>query len=449
MNGSSIRFGIVAKISIVFGALVFCTALSAYFGYGFRINELYGRQREARIRFLADSMSYGMKNILVSSGSDQNVSEIAGNIMRKVAGSDQNIAGCVIRDRTGKKIFEYSKPSAAVGGKRRSVSRDIKSENNTIGTITLSYYINSPIEEEKTRQIISLGNTVASMVTFYMEKMDFFQLKFLADLIIKEDPDVKYAYIYGPTGEILYHYESADGKEHRPGAEPRTPIDVVDAVRPLVVRDVGYFGGERLVEVSSLVDSHGMKLGVVLIGYSTASLARQLAGVRFILGSMLVGLTCVALGLAIVLARNITKPLVELTGLAGSIDVESGAASRKIGDAETEIKRIREAFEKFGAKHASRGDEVGDLATAFKRMIASLEARIEELRLFYRKIGVADRFYAMGQLSAGIAHEINNPLAIISTNTQVALKNKNLDPSLRQDLEAILEETDRISEKVR
>jgi two-component system NtrC family sensor kinase len=48
-------------------------------------------------------------------------------------------------------------------------------------------------------------------------------------------------------------------------------------------------------------------------------------------------------------------------------------------------------------------------------------------------------------LATGIAHEINNPLGIISNLVQILLKNPAVDPSVRQDLVLIQEEIQRMS----
>jgi signal transduction histidine kinase len=52
------------------------------------------------------------------------------------------------------------------------------------------------------------------------------------------------------------------------------------------------------------------------------------------------------------------------------------------------------------------GDEIGQLGKAFKRMLVELKEK-EQLQ---RQVIASDRLAAIGRLTAGIAHEINNPL---------------------------------------
>ena len=52
------------------------------------------------------------------------------------------------------------------------------------------------------------------------------------------------------------------------------------------------------------------------------------------------------------------------------------------------------------------GDEIGQLGKAFKKMLVELKEK-EQLQ---QHVIASDRLAAIGRLTAGIAHEINNPL---------------------------------------
>ncbi len=67
-------------------------------------------------------------------------------------------------------------------------------------------------------------------------------------------------------------------------------------------------------------------------------------------------------------------------------------------------------------------DEIGDLANAFNKMIDDLKETQDQLIQ-------AEKMASLGQLSAGVAHEIKNPLTIIIQGIEY-LKNYSTDPKL-------------------
>jgi len=82
--------------------------------------------------------------------------------------------------------------------------------------------------------------------------------------------------------------------------------------------------------------------------------------------------------------------------------------------------------------------------------IEKLHASVNELAVSNSKLASAkqalkqsEKLATMGQLSAGIAHELNNPLGVITMYSNILKEETNLDSSVRKDLELIVEQADR------
>lgn len=101
------------------------------------------------------------------------------------------------------------------------------------------------------------------------------------------------------------------------------------------------------------------------------------------------------------------------------------------------------------------GDELGELMCAFQLMTKNLrearndlkewghtleekvEERTEELQRIQNQLIHTEKLASLGELVAGIAHEINNPLSGILIFSSLMASDERLDPALKADIETI------------
>ena len=87
-------------------------------------------------------------------------------------------------------------------------------------------------------------------------------------------------------------------------------------------------------------------------------------------------------------------------------------------------------------------DELGALGKSFNNMIKKLDETSQQL---YQSTKMA----SLGQLAAGVAHEINNPLTGVLTYSSYLLKRTKDDPQMQEDLSVIVRETMRSREIIK
>jgi signal transduction histidine kinase/ActR/RegA family two-component response regulator len=78
-----------------------------------------------------------------------------------------------------------------------------------------------------------------------------------------------------------------------------------------------------------------------------------------------------------------------------------------------------------------------------------LEQKIAALHEMQAQLVQSEKMAAIGQLSAGIAHEINNPLSGIMGFAEMLLKSEGLGPQQREDVETILQQSARCGKIVK
>ena len=176
--------------------------------------------------------------------------------------------------------------------------------------------------------------------------------------------------------------------------------------------------GDQMVGGLARVESSGLMAGVE-IPRSAAYLAT-----RELLNNLII-VALILLIISVILSMSgsllITRPIERLYNATkvvakGKFDIQLSASSR---------------------------DEISDLAQSFNQMASGLDSREKALKGAQAALVQSEKMAAFGQLGAGIAHEIKNPLAGILGLTQLSMRKMDKENPLYKNLTIIEKETNR------
>lgn len=166
-----------------------------------------------------------------------------------------------------------------------------------------------------------------------------------------------------------------------------------------------------------LRDHTGQIIGSLYVGVRQASFFRLVNTFRQRIALVALVTILLTFALAVPVSRAITRPLKELKELV--------EASQRVaqGDMTARVP-------------VRTGGEVGLLATSFNAMLDTLHATQDQLVH-------SEKLASLGQLAAGVAHELNNPLGTILLYSDTLLKETDEGHKHHADLKMIVSETKR------
>jgi two-component system NtrC family sensor kinase len=96
----------------------------------------------------------------------------------------------------------------------------------------------------------------------------------------------------------------------------------------------------------------------------------------------------------------------------------------------------------------NKSSDFGMLDEAFNDMVSSLRDRDERLKKAHQQITQTERLVSLGQIAAGVAHEMNNPLGGILLYSNLILEELPASSPARENLNKIIYQTNRCREIV-
>lgn len=165
-----------------------------------------------------------------------------------------------------------------------------------------------------------------------------------------------------------------------------------------------------------IVDSFGERVGMLYVGFLEAPFATAKREAILWMVAAVAGVLALSVPVFFLMARGVFAPLERMT-----------QTMRQVGEGD------------LSARHGDvgRDDEIGQVATHLDDLLDQLQDRDQKLNErveqrtvelrdanakledTYRQLVMSEKLAAIGEITAGVAHEINNPVAVIQGNVDV------------------------------
>jgi two-component system NtrC family sensor kinase len=270
------------------------------------------------------------------------------------------------------------------------------------GTAGLTLTAVSPVQDE-------LGVVIGAVMVGHLFNNDFTIVDRIKEVAGVDTVTIFFGDLRVSTNVLDLQGERAVGT--------RVSQEVRDVV---LIEGVGFTGPAYVVNENfitryePLYDHQGQIVGILYVGARQASFEELVYEFDARILMIALGATLLAVMIAIPISRSITRP----------------------------VEKLAEANERVA--HGDRTVAVPVEGTGELALLArSFNSMVETLRTTEQQLIQSEKLASVGQLAAGVAHEINNPLGTILLFSDIMRKELPAEDPRRDDVKMIIEEATR------
>jgi two-component system NtrC family sensor kinase len=172
-----------------------------------------------------------------------------------------------------------------------------------------------------------------------------------------------------------------------------------------------------------ILDSYGRRVGMLYVGFLEAPFTEARYATLLTILLAFLAITAVSVPIFLRWARAIFRPLERMTTTISQVEGGDLGARTDLPVVNDEIGRVASHLDSLLGQLQERDRQLREWN---EELNARVEERTHELQLANRQLEattkqliVSEKLAAIGEITAGVAHEINNPVAVLQGNLDV------------------------------
>jgi len=172
-----------------------------------------------------------------------------------------------------------------------------------------------------------------------------------------------------------------------------------------------------------ITDSFGARVGMLYVGFLEAPFTAEKRAALLWMAAAIAGVLFLSVPVFLWMARGVFEPLERMTKTMhkvgqGDFSARNGNVQRRdeIGQVASHLDDLLDQVQDRDQKLRAYADE---LNLRVDQRTAELRDANEKLEDTYRQLVMSEKLASIGEITAGVAHEINNPVAVIQGNVDV------------------------------
>jgi two-component system, NtrC family, sensor kinase len=255
----------------------------------------------------------------------------------------------------------------------------------------------SSLEDELEQRSVFMSQIISQRAVNHILYDDVVSLNVLIDEVKAADTTIQYILVINSEKTIIAH--TFDGLY---------PVDLQyvhesSLSSGITSEHVRFANSDNLIRDISIPLLEG-SIGYLRLGITEDNIAEALGKATKTLLGMIFILIVISLVGTFIFSYLVTSPVKNISNIADNLDMQS----------------IRDKRVMFVSRYPSRaakimqvlpGDEIDILVSKFNEMVFRLQQAYDELETAQKKVVQSEKLASIGTLAAGVAHEVNNPLA--------------------------------------